>query len=143
MGHEGNFRDAWDDLLYSLRTGEGAFRHVAGMSYFEYVSGNADAAAIFNDGLTAYTAQVAGAVVGAYDFSSFRKLVDVGAGHGTLMAAILTATPSLTGIVFDLPHAKDGAMKTLGTASLAARSEVVTGDFFDGLRGATPISCRM
>lgn len=133
MGHEGNFHDAWDDLLYSVRTGEGAFHHVAGMSYIEYLSGNADAAAIFNDGLTAYTAQVAGAVVEAYDFSSFRKLVDVGAGHGTLMAAILTATPHLTGIVFDLPHAKEGAMKTLGTASLAARCEVVTGDFFDGV----------
>ncbi len=84
----------------------------------------------FNEALTAYTAQVAQTVVGAYDFRPFQKLVDVGAGHGTLMATILAATPGLAGVAFDMAHAADGARNTLEAAGLVACCEVATGDFF-------------
>jgi len=130
---QADFHRAWDALLESLKTGEPAYKQVFGTSYWDYLSGNPAAAAIFNDGLTAYTAQVAAAVVGAYNFAPFHTLVDVGAGHGTLMAAILAATPHLDGIVFDLSHAAEGAKRTLEAAGLTARCQVMTGDFFEAV----------
>lgn len=133
LGYETNWHRAWDELLHSLKTGEPAVPRVMKMNYRDYLAGNPEAAALFNDGLTAYTGQLARAIVNAYDFSAFGKLVDVGAGHGTLMAAILTATPQLTGIVFDLPHAREGARKTLEAANVDMRCEVVAGDFFNAV----------
>ena len=69
--------------------------------------------------------QVAG-VLGAYDFSVFRSIADVGGGRGHLLRAILDADPSARGVLFDMPpvieHAKD-----LGSAE---RLHLQTGDFF-------------
>ena len=47
------------------------------------------------------TRQVAKAVIAAYDFATFSKIVDVGGGNGTLIATILGSAPKLLGIVFD------------------------------------------
>lgn len=127
------FHRAWDELLYSLRTGKPAFNHVFGKSYWEHLSGNPEAALTFNEGLTAYTSQVAQAVVSAYDFSSLPNIVDVGAGHGTLMAAILTASPQVVGTLFDLPHAAEGARKSLEASSLTGRCQFVAGNFFESV----------
>lgn len=46
------------------------------------------------------------------------------------MAAILAAAAKLTGTIFDLPHAMDGARRTLEAAGFATRCEFVAGDFF-------------
>ena len=54
---------------------------------------------------------VAPAVVKAYDFSKFGTIVDVGGGHGMLLAAILKANPGVRGVVFDAPHVAAGAAR--------------------------------
>ncbi len=64
--------------------------------------------------MTALTTAVTNAVVATYDFSSFHTIVDVGGGNGTLMAAVLAAHPEARGIIFDLPHARDGTSAPLG-----------------------------
>ena len=43
---------------------------------------------------------------------------------------ILTAYPKMRGVLFELPHAIEGARKTLDAAGLGERCEVVSGDFF-------------
>jgi len=70
------------------------------------------------------------AVVQAYDVSGIRTLVDVGGGHGLLLAALLKANPRLRGILFELPHALDGAAALLQREGVADRCELVGGDFF-------------
>jgi|SRR6516165_3224017 hypothetical protein len=44
-----------------------------------------------------------------YDFSQFETSVDVGGGEGALLRDILTATPVLRGVLFDLPQVVTGA----------------------------------
>ena len=39
----------------------------------------------------------------AHDVSPFRNVVDVGGGHGALLAALLKSVPAAQGILFDLP----------------------------------------
>ncbi len=124
---------SWDDLLYSVQTGSVAFDHAFGMGAFEYLAQHTEEAAIFNEAMTGATAQTATAVAAAYDFSSLGTIVDVGGGHGILLATILKANPGLRGVLFDLPHVIEGAKKQMQDAGLAGRCEVIPGDFFEAV----------
>ncbi len=49
------------------------------------------------------------AVAGAYNFDGIRSIVDVGGGHGLLLATILERNPHLRGTLYDMPHVIEGA----------------------------------
>jgi len=132
FGGERSWR-CWGALLHSVRTGEAAMQPVYGMGSFEYLAAHPDAAVVFNAAMAEITRQVARAVVAAYDFARFRRIVDVGGGNGTLLAAILAAAPGLRGIVFDLPAGNAEAPRLLAAAGLTQRAEVVAGDFFQAV----------
>lgn len=85
--------------------------------------------------MTGYTFQVATAAVDAYDFTPYGTVVDVGGSLGTLLGAILGASGSSRGILFDLPHVADEARAHLASLGLAERVECVGGDFFDEVPG--------
>jgi O-methyltransferase/methyltransferase family protein len=120
----------WSDLLHSVQTGEIAFDHLFGMGVFPYLTQHPDEAAIFDAAMTAFSTQAAAAVVPAYDFSALGTIVDVGGGHGALLSAILHATPTARGLLFDMPHVVEGAKRQIEAAGLAERCAVVGGDFF-------------
>ncbi len=122
---------AWGNLLHSVQTGETAFVHVFQKSLFQFLSGDADAARIFNANMTAMTSEEAQAVVTAYDFSGTSFLVDVGAGQGSLAAAILRAHPQTRAIVFDSPSVIAGARTQLRAAEVGERCQMVGGSFFE------------
>jgi hypothetical protein len=124
---------AWDDLLYSVETGNVAFDHAFGMGAFDYMAQHPEEAAIFNQAMVGGTTQTAAAVADAYDFTPFGTIVDVGGGHGALLIAILKANPKLRGALFELPHVTEGARKAIEAAGLASRCEVVAGDFFQAV----------
>jgi len=46
------------------------------------------------------TRRVSQALVSAYDFSRFRKIIDVGGGNGALMTAIVATNPDIRGCRF-------------------------------------------
>jgi C-methyltransferase len=74
--------------------------------------------------MTAKAAGETAEVLGAYDFSSSRRIVDVGGGRGHLLHAILEATPRARGILVDLP----GVVEAGGPAH--PRLVRQAGDFF-------------
>lgn len=76
---------------------------------------------------------MAAAVTQAYDFSRVGTIVDVGGGHGSLLAAILRANPNSRGILFDLPSAVEGAGSRIETEGLTKRCELIGGDFFNSV----------
>jgi hypothetical protein len=121
---------SWDDLAYSVRTGETAFPHVHGVEIFEYLRRRPDAARAFQQAMTANTARSGAAITQTYDFSGAERLIDVGGGHGLFLATILQTYPTLRGVLFDQPDVVQGASATLATAGVADRCEIVGGDFF-------------
>jgi hypothetical protein len=121
---------AWGQLRHSVQTGEVGFQKAYGMELFEYLRAQPEHAASFNQAMTSNTAQSGGAIARAYDFSGIRCLVDVGGGHGLLLATILQAYPVLRGVLFDQPEVIAGAPPVLEEAGVAERCEVVGGDFF-------------
>jgi SAM-dependent methyltransferase len=56
--------------------------------------------------------------------------MDVGGGNGSLLIGILRANPALKGVVFDRPEVAARARENVASAGLAARCDVVAGDFF-------------
>jgi hypothetical protein len=121
---------SWGELEYSVRTGKPAWDKVTGASTFEFYATHPQQRAIFDAAMSAHTRSVAPAFAAGYDFGRFGTLVDLGGGNGTLIAALLAATPGLHGILYDLPDGLESAPKVLAEAGVADRCEVVAGDFF-------------
>jgi hypothetical protein len=124
---------AWRELEHSVRTGETALEHVYGKPLFEYFADSPEDGEIFNAAMISHASQMHTAVVGAYGFPDEGTVVDVGAGHGTLVAALLEAHPALRMTVFDLPPVLTGARERLGSSGFADRCTFVAGDFFDSV----------
>jgi len=131
-GHDITWRP-WGELAYSIKSGQPAVDHVFGVGIFDYLKEHPDVAAVLNDGMTAVSAAHAVAVVEAYDFAGIGTLVDVGGGHGLLLATILKANPSMRGTLFELSHAAEGARRLFKQEGVVDRCAVVTGDFFDAV----------
>jgi SAM-dependent methyltransferase len=124
---------AWSELLYSVRTGENAFRHVHDTDVWTYRSWNPAESAIFDRAMTTLSRRLSDAVLAAYDFGRFRTLVDIGGGNGALLAAILSAYPNVQGVLFDQPHVVSGAASILERAGVLSRCQRVGGSFFEAI----------
>lgn len=120
------------ELHESVRTGEPAFPRIFGRQFFDYLAANPEDATVFNTVMTQGIAYTSPALLAAYDFSRFKCVVDVGGGQGALLREILSATPGLEGILYDLPPAVAHAPEVLGS-DIAARCRIVSGSFFDSV----------
>lgn len=125
---------SWMSLMHTVRTGEVAAKHVLGVPVFEYLQGHPEDAQVFNAAMTSLTHKTASAVVAAYDFAGVQTLVDVGGGHGIMVAAVLKAHPAMRGILFDLPSVVAGAGDHL-SGEVGERCRTVGGDFFASVPG--------
>lgn len=72
---------SWADLLHSVRTGEGAFRHRYGLSVFAWYQQNPHRGAIFDGAMGDHSRSQIEALLTGYDFSGITHLVDVGAAR--------------------------------------------------------------
>ena len=121
---------AWGNALHSVQTGETAFEYLFGVSYFAYLAQHPEVDRVFNQAMTSYTTRVVEAVIGVYDFSPFKTIVDVGGSYGTLLAAVMQCNQTASGILFDQPHVAAVAKSHLASAGMSERCQAVGGDFF-------------
>jgi hypothetical protein len=129
------FQRSWCHLLPALRTGETAFNQVHGMGLFEYLQTRPERARLFDSAMTGLASFLYAQVPRAYDFSGFGTIVDVGGGHGHLLASILQHAPGARGVLFDQPHVIGSAGEVFRQAGVAGRCEQVAGDFFASVPG--------
>lgn len=121
---------AWGNLMHSVETGDIAFDHFFGVDIWTYFQQNPEDAAVFNDSMTGVTAAANEEIMTKYDFSGFKKVVDIGGGHGGLITSILKKNSHVRGVLFDAPQVIEGARPKIEAAGLADRCETVSGDFF-------------
>jgi hypothetical protein len=121
---------AWQELVYSVRTGKPGFEQANGKPIFAWLAEHPDEAALFGETMIGFHGAEPAAVAGAYDFSGFSTIVDVGGGTGNLLTTILAKYPQPRGVLFDLPHVADEASALIKTRGLAGRITVEVGDFF-------------
>ncbi len=117
---------SWGKLLDIVKTGD----LPSGRPTFQFLAQFSEEAAIFNDAMTSTSLEAAAAVIDAYDYSCFNRIIELGGGHGVLLSAILAANPSAHGVLFDLLQVTQGAHQHIGATGLKERCEVASGDFF-------------
>jgi O-methyltransferase domain len=132
FGDETSWR-SWEGILHAVRTGKASFEHLYGEKFFDYLQGHPDTAAMFDRAMASASSTTNAAVTEAYDFSGLGTLVDVAGGVGSTMCSILSATPGLRGIVFDLPHVGERARAFIAAQGLAERCEFAGGSFFESV----------
>ncbi|WP_248782524.1 methyltransferase [Lentzea albidocapillata] len=124
---------AFVDLIHSVRTGEPAYPLRHGQDFWADLAAQPHLREAFdrqmNDRMRDWIPQV----VANYDWPRFGTLVDVGGGHGTLLAAILAAHPAMRGHLVDLEETAAGARELFREHGLGERAEVTGGSFFDPL----------
>ncbi len=84
---------------------------------------------IFSEGVEALSAGVAQALVGAYDFSQHRRVLDVGGGTGSFLKVLLQRYPELRCTLYELPAAAAVARQRLADHPLCPQIEILEGDF--------------
>jgi hypothetical protein len=125
--------EAWAFFDHSVRTGQASFDRAHGLGYWEYMAEHPDDSARFDASQQAATRLELRTVLPAYDWSTFRTIVDVGGGNGAFLSAILAKFTSLHGILYDLPHVVEAAGPVLADCGVADRCKVVGGSFFESV----------
>lgn len=128
------FWRAWGELLECVKTGKtGVMIGYGQMNPFEYFQKHPEDGAVFNDAMTEMSRNGGPAIAAAYNFGKFRKIVDVGGGHGTFLLSILRRHPNPRGVIFDLSHVVKDARPAIEAAGLAARCETAAGDMLESV----------
>jgi hypothetical protein len=120
-------------IEHTVRTGRPAFAEVYGMPPFEYLRAHPDQARIFAEAAAGFYLLSTPPIVAGYDYGRIGTLVDVGGGDGTLLAALLTAYPSMRGTLFEMAPMLDAARPVFDAAGVSDRVSLVAGDFFDSV----------
>jgi hypothetical protein len=127
--------DSWEPLLDGIKTDQMVYAKVHSMPIFEYLEKHPEDLKTFGESMTSLSADQDPAVAAAYKFSGVETLVDVGGGHGHLLASILKANPKLKGVLFDLPSVIEGAKKDVHvtTKGIMQRCALEGGNFFESV----------
>jgi orsellinic acid C2-O-methyltransferase len=124
---------AWGALAHAVRTDTAAFDHVHGRPLFDVLADRPALSGVFNTAMREGTEWIAAEVPRIHDFAGAGTVADIGGGDGTLLAAVLAATPDVGGILFDSAEGTADAAETLRRAGLADRCAVESGDFFEAV----------
>jgi O-methyltransferase domain/Dimerisation domain len=129
----GEQRARWTLLAHSIRTGKSVVPVMHGKESFDYFAEDPRHADLFNRTMASISQLTDASVAAGYDFGAYPTIVDIGGGHGPLLATILAATPGSQGVLYDLPAVVSAAPKILCERGVADRVRIEEGSFFDGI----------
>ena len=121
---------SWGKLPQAIKEGRKMSSDAVGMEAWDYYAKNPAEGHQFSRAMSDISGMATGPVLASYDFSSAKKIVDVGGAHGALLQGILNKYTDISGVLFDLPSVTQGSTEAIKNAGLASRVEVVGGDFF-------------
>jgi hypothetical protein len=127
------FQGGWDNLVYSVQTGNTGFEKAHGASLFDYLAQHGEQASLFSETMIGLHSEEPPAVAAAYDFSPFKTIVDVGGATGNLLATILVNHAGPRGILFDRPHVVQDAPAMFNAKGVSNRVTIEPGDFFEAV----------
>lgn len=127
--------DSWKELLPGMKSGEMPFLKAHGMPIFQYLEHHPEDLEVFGESMSSLSQVENPAIAAGYKFPNGRTVVDVGGGHGSLLATILKANPSLKGVLFDQSAviARAENDKHITAKGIAQRCRLESGDFFQGV----------
>jgi len=126
----------WGELDYSMRTGKPSIcSGHPDKTPFEVLALNPADQETFNLAMSAFSSTENAFIVGAYDFSQFARIIDVGGGEGSLAMLISESAPRAKVTVFDLPQAIARAKETFSKHAHNGRMDAISGNMFESVPG--------
>lgn len=122
----------WEHLEYCVRTGKQAMDKIYGKPAFELLKERPDVSAVFNHAMTDLSRLDSPAIAEAYAFEGIHSLMDVGGGHGLLLATILERHPHLHGTLYEIPAVIEGA-RSGPLQPVMNRCRLVEGSMFESV----------
>lgn len=121
-------RTALTGLKDSLYQEDSAFELIHGTGIFDFME-RENISHQYHESLSDISKYHDSNIIKSYNFSNSRRVMDIGGGMGSLLAAILNSNPELKGVHFDQKSASEKAKNTISKA-LHERCDFVYGDFF-------------
>lgn len=118
-------------MVRQVQTGEPAFKLHFGESIWDFYKNHDKEAETFDRFMSFATDDHNKYIVSAGTFSQYKHVVDVGAGRGSLLSAVLKANPRLKGTWFDRQEVLPEARLRLESEGLAERCDLIAGNFLD------------
>ena len=128
---DSQYQQPWCQLAQTVQTGVPGAETVLGKRMWEYLDDNPEFAATFNNAMSRLSALDWPTVEAAYDFTQFSTIVDLGGGHGQLLALMLAASPAAKGVLQEREAVVGQAEVHLRRAGVLDRCRIDTGSFFD------------
>lgn len=125
--------NAYANSTKCIKTGVSAFETTHKISFYDFMEKNRSYGEQFRSGMNAWSHWQSTQIINAYDFSRFRRIVDIGGGRGALLTKILTTYPNTHGELFDSQQAIELATASINTLKLNDRCSLQSGDFFSDL----------
>ena len=120
----------WDRISYPAW--EGLAQSLATAPTSEIFDLNDELQEVAAAGIEAILRGPAAALPQRYDFSTHRRLLDIGGGTGSWSIAVAHEHPQLHATVLELPAVAEVARNRVVEAGLSARVDVLTGDAMSG-----------
>jgi acetylserotonin N-methyltransferase len=122
----------WANLADAMREGSPRWKQTFGVdgNIFGGFYRTDDAMRSFLRGMHGFGMITSPDVIGAFDLSRFRRMVDLGGGTGHLAIAACRRYPDLHAVVFDLPRVTAIARENIAACGLTDRVAAHDGDFF-------------
>src|SRR5262249_830416 len=121
----------WDSLTDTLRSGKAFGQTDDGKVPFGGVFDNPMALGFFLSGMDSVNGIIGPALAEAIDWSRYEPFADPGGARGNLAAALVTAHPPLSGVVFDQPPVEPFFEDHMGNLGTTAKVCFQGGDFFN------------
>ena len=123
----------WMALPDAIRTGEPQARQIVGKEWWDYLKANPKEMETFGESMKSNSMNSMKGVLEKCDFTSTRKVVDVGGGFGHLVVALLEKYPGLRGVLLDMPELIPVAQARFPVSDprVASRLEYVGADMFE------------
>jgi DNA-binding transcriptional ArsR family regulator len=126
-------REAYAELLGTLRTGEPSFRRAHGTTVWDWFAAHPEEERLFAEAMRSVTLFDAPALVASTLWPDEGVVCDVAGGAATLLAALLTARPGLHGVLLEAAGVLDEAATYLEDQGCRDRVELVAGSIVEGV----------
>jgi len=126
----------FESLESSIRDGSIPFEKVNGIDLFEYMDQDNEFDSLFSQAMDSVENVAGVQFLEDFDWSKFKRIIDVGGSTGSKSLSILKTNPELKAVVYDRPQTINGAKeKWQGKidGSVLNRIEFIEGDILESI----------